>query len=50
MVIQNIQPSTIFISPDGEDLVFADLSYVTKEGFPRANIEMLNPPYEYDLI
>ena len=50
MVLQNIQPSTIMISKDGEELHFGDLSHVTKEGHPKDNVEMLHPPYVYDLV
>ena len=50
LVLQNIQPSTIFISRDGTELTFADISYAKKEGQQQPKVEMLHSPYAYDLV
>ena len=50
LVMQNIQPSTIFLSHDGDDLHFVDVTKIAEVGEKQQSIPGLYLPYRYTLI
>jgi hypothetical protein len=49
-VVQNIQPSTVFVNTVASALTFGDILYMTKENTPRVSIRELHAPYEYSIV
>jgi hypothetical protein len=49
-VVQNIQPSTVFVNIDASALTFGDILYMAQENAPRVIIAGLHPPYEYSIV
>ena len=50
LVVQNIQPTTIFINYDGTELQFGDVTHITKEMEKETIKEVLHLPYRYSFI
>ena len=50
LMIQNIQPSTVFISYDGDDLHFADITQIANEGDNEPRNLELHLPYRYSFL
>jgi hypothetical protein len=49
-VVQNIQPSSVFVNADASALTFGDILYLVQENAPRVMVAGLHAPYEYSIV